>query len=632
MGFFKRIFVFVCLLAVVPAGFAGESAESVLAELKKAKAERAEVFEDGFCASLKKNVSADRIKKMKSPTLKKMAIRMFRKKYRPEVRFREYKAYYPVGDLARELKTSSWSRFENPTGIYFEKGEAIVVFAGKAVKNETVELKIFCWDKEGYGNGEKTWRLEPGINVFEAPINGLLYVNYYTPDYQKVSPVRLNIATGTANGVFHRGDGNDAWKKLIAETKGDCIDIVGNYVQLLFCAKTMQTTCPEDGEKLIELYDEIIRQQREDFMGLTQFGRNRPNHMHGRTMWRGYMHADGIGAAFNDETMSGIANVDNIPKQSWGIAHEFGHVNQTRPNLKWVSTTEVTNNIFSTWANWRLNPENMRLERENCRDKYGNVVGGRYSDFLNSAIVKGEVWLCQEGPDKHSGYEDGSGDPFVKLIPLWQLTLYTKVAGMGPEDFWPKMFEFARRADIPRTSDGKEDNGRMQLEFMVNACKVMNQNLMPFFEKVGMLKPIDRELEDYSRGHMKITEADCEKLKKIGKKYPDMPTPVAYYLCAYNAETFKNRVPAKIQKNRGGVEFDAGKAELSFPTEKWKNVVAYETYAGDKLVCVSMFGLGSKDGSKTIVRYPEGSTRVEAVSWDGKRAVAFDKKIKSKKK
>lgn len=632
MNFFKKlVFVLICLFAAVPAIFAGDAPEKVLAELKKSKSEINSVFTSPYCFELKKNVSAGTIKKMKSPTLRKMATQMFKKTYRPEVRHREYPAYYPFESLAKELRTSTWSRFENPTGIYFEKGENIVVFAGKAAKDQNIELKLYCWNRDGYGENEKRWRLQPGINVFKAPINGLLYVNYYTPDYLKAPPIQLNIATGTANGVFKRGDGNDAWQKLISKAKGDCIDIVGEYVQLLFCAKTMQTTCPTDGEKLIELYDEIIRQQREDFMGLTQFGRNKPNHMHGRTMWKGYMHADGIGAAFNDETMSGIADPTKIPKQSWGIAHEFGHVNQTRPLLKWTSTTEVTNNIFSSWANWKLNPENMRLEREGCKDRYGQIIGGRYSDFLNSAIVKGEVWLCQEGPDKHTDYEDGSGDPFVKLVPLWQLTLYTKVAGMGPEDFWPKMFEAARKAEIPKTKNGRDDNGKIQLEFMTNACRIMNQNLMPYFEKVGMLKPIDKDLNDYSWGHLTITREDCEKLKKIGKKYPEMPTPVLYYLCAYNAETFKNRVPAKISKNRG-VEYNASKAELSFPTDKWKNVVAYETYADKKLVCISMFGLGSNDASKTIVRYPKGSTRVEAVMWDGKRVVAFDKKIKDKKK
>ncbi|MCR5183761.1 MAG: M60 family metallopeptidase [Opitutales bacterium] len=607
-----------------------ESPEKLAADLKKSKGERAEIFEDALCSSLKKSVSDDRIKKMKSPVLKQMAMEMLRKTYRPEVRSRKYEAYYPYEDLARELKTSTWSRFENPTGIYFTRGENIVAFAGKAAKDYEIDLKLYCWDKEGCGS-EKKWRLEPGVNVFQAPHNGLLYVNYYTKDYDKAPPLELNVATGTANGVYRVGDGKEAWVKLINNVKGDCFDIVGKNVQLLFCAKTMQKTCPTAGNSLIRIYDEIIRQQVEDFLGLTQFKRRRNNHMHGRTMWSGYMHADGIGAAFNDSTMEGVGDPHKAVKQSWGIAHEFGHVNQTRPNLKWVSTTEVTNNIFSAWANWRFNRDDMRLERESCRDYHGQIVGGRYSDFLQSAIVNGEVWLCQSGPDKHSDYEDGSGDPFVKLIPLWQLTLYTKVAELGPKDFWPQMFELARLADVPKTKEGKDDNGKIQLEFMLNACKVMNQNLMPFFEKVGMLKPIDKELEDYSKGHLTITEKDCELLKKAGKKYPEMPTTVLYYLCAYNADIFKNRAAMKVAKNRG-VEYDPSKRELSFSSDKWKNVVAFEAFAGDRLVSASNFGLGSKDGSKTIVRYPEGSTRVDAIAWDGSRAVAYDKKIKAPKK
>ena len=38
-----------------------------------------------------------------------------------------------------------------------------------------------------------------------------------------------------------------------------------------------------------------------------------------------------------------------------------------------------------------------------------------------------------------------------------------------------------------------------------------------------------------------------------------------------------------------------------------------------------MSGLDSKDNSSTLVVYPEGATRVEAVGWDGKRVLAYGK-------
>lgn len=627
--FFKRIFRFFVVAVVVSFLFAtvavgdSDDAEKTRRALMKSQAEMKATFTSPLCAELKKGVNAGTVKRMKNPVLKKMAEEMLAKTYDTDARRRKYHPYFPVNKLAAELKTSAYSQFENPTGIYFEAGETAVVFVGSTAKKQTLSLKIHCWNKDGYG-AEKVYPLHAGVNVFNVEITGLAYVNYYTEDLSAPS-VSINIATGAANGVFFRKTGTEeSWAKLLDNVKGDCFDIVGENVQLVFCAKTMKEICPKAGPELIELYDELIRLQQEDIMGLTKFGRKRPNHMHGRTMWTGFMHADGIGAAFNDNTMREVGNPAGIRKTAWGISHEFGHVNQTRPNLKWVCTSEVTNNIFSCWANWKFNPSDMRIEHEVCADRMGRVLGGRFNSYLNSALVFGENWLCQRGPDKPENYEDG-GDHFVKVAPLWQLQLYMNVAGRGPEDFYPQMFELARKADIPKTPDGKDDNGAMQLEFMRNACTVSNQNLMPFFEAIGMLKPIDRELDDYTRGHLKITEADCKKMKKFGEKFPAAASPVIYYISANNVEIFKKGAPVKGSRGKG-VKISDDKHTLTFPHDKWKNVVAFETYAGDKLTQISMSGLGSKTNEFTLVRYPEGSTRVEAVGWDGTRILAYGKK------
>lgn len=584
-------------------------------------------FTDSYCHTLKKNVNAARVKRIKNPVLRNMANRMLRGKYQDGIhrRTRKYRAYYPVDELMREQRTNAYSRYENPTGIYFRKGETAVLFVGPIPKCEKISLKVHCFDKEGYGD-ERVYPLKKGVNVFPVEVNGQSYIEYYSKN-PSAAAVPINIATGHANGVFTNGkkSSNKDWKKLLENVEGDCIDIVGKRVHLIYCAETMKKVCPDDGLALINTYDEIIRCQQEDIMGLSQFKRKRANHMLGRTMWKGFMHADGMGAAFHDNTMSGIADPDKIREQAWGISHEFGHVNQTRPLMMWVCTTEVTNNIYSCWANFRLNPASMRLEHERCpsRDGDGNFIGGRFNCFLNSALVHGEQWLCQKGPDKMKNYEDG-GDHFVKVAPLWQLQLYMNVAGRGPKDFYPQIFEMARTDEIPKTADGKNDNGAIQCAFMKKACDVSKQNLMPFFESVGMLKPIDKELDDYVRGQLTITEADCEKLKKYGEKFPAPASPVIYYISANNAEIFKQGAPIKGSKGAGIEENDDG-TRLTFSHKKWKNVVAFETYAGEKLVRISMSGLNSKDNSSTLVIYPEGATRVEAVGWDGKRILAYGK-------
>lgn len=633
MKFFKviRPLLVFCVWMWSLAGAGGAD----FSEVKKSDFSSAEMrafFTDAFCYKLKKGVNAEQVKRMKNPVLRDMAMRMLAGKYQDDIhrRTRKYRAYYPVDALSRELRTNFYSRFENPTGVYFRQGETAVLFVGAIPKGEKISLKVHCFDREGYGN-ERIYPLEKGINVIPVDINGQSYIQYYSENTNAES-VSINIATGHANGVFTNGKktSDEDWVKILENVEGDCIDIVGKRVHLIYCAETMKKVCPKDGLKLIDSYDEIIRCQQEDIMGLTQFKRRRPNHMLGRTMWKGFMHADGMGAAFHDNTMSGIAAPDKIYEQAWGISHEFGHVNQTRPLMMWVCTTEVTNNIYSCWANFMLNPSSMRLEHERCpsRDGDGNFIGGRFNCFLNSALVHGEQWLCQKGPDKMTNYEDG-GDHFVKVAPLWQLQLYMCAAERGPKDFYPQIFEMARTGEIPKTKDGKNDNGAMQCAFMKKACDVAKQNLMPFFEAAGMLKPIDKELDDYVRGRLTITESDCAKLKKYGEKYPLPASPVIYYITANNFEVFKNGAPVKGSKGAGVAE-NADGTRLTFSHKKWKNVVAFETYAGEKLIRISMSGLDSKDNSSTLVIYPEGATRVEAVGWDGTRILAYGKPGKKK--
>ena len=108
--------------------------------------------------------------------------------------------------------------------------------------------------------------------------------------------------------------------------------------------------------------------------------------------------------------MKEVGNPDRIPGSAWGIAHEFGHVNQVRPAMKWVSTGEVTNNIYSAYVNYMLNPSSMRLEHERINGGDGNMIGGRFNAYLNNGILKGENWLVQSGPDKRSG---GDNRPMV---------------------------------------------------------------------------------------------------------------------------------------------------------------------------------------------------------------------------
>lgn len=531
-----------------------------------------------------------------------------------DYRSQTYKAYEPTDIVAKRLKTSGYSRFENPTGIFFEKDEQITLRV-KNSSNQKVQLRITNFGPEF---SDSYYNLKEGVNEISVTKPGLGYISYYTPDYKQAPEIQIDITGGKINGYFDAStDSNKDWQELLQNAQCPTIDLIGKNVHLAYSTEELRKYCPADGLRLISQYDSIIAIQH-DLMGLTKYNETPANRMFGRAMWNGFMHADGMGAAFHRNTLQGLADVNKVLKDSWGIAHEFGHVNQTRPEFKWVSTTEVTNNIFSAWTQYLYAPENLRLEHERIDGGEGSgpVVGGRFNAYLNHGVLNGENWLCQKGPDRMKDYENG-GDHFVKLCPLWQLQLYYAAAQKGNKDIYADITHLIRNAEKKQMS-----NGEMQLQFMKLACDVQKENLTPFFEKAGMLKPIDRNLDDYTRGQMTITQEQCDELKQYASRYKKPESPVIYYISGNSVDAYKNKLTIKGSKGKGISENEKGQMIISH--EDWKNVVVFETYKGKELVKITMIGTGFKDNTATLVVMPEGSDRIEAVGWNGKRKTVLE--------
>lgn len=449
------------------------------------KALDSNVFANEYMLALKPNVTRDRIARIKDPFVRGLATRMAEKKFDRKARALTAEPYEPVKDLAERLRTSQYSKFENPTGIFFEEGEDVLLVMGDP-KGEKLNLVIHNFGRDG---GHSSYPLKEGVNIIRAKNKGLGYIEYFTPNYKKAPKVHLSILSGKVNGVFVGGvSKNSDWKKMLENSPTEVVDIVGSRVHLVYPVEELKQFCPDKGEELIALYDRIIGMEQQ-IMGLYKYRMLPKNRMFGRVIWNGFMHADGTGAAFHNGTMKEVGNPDRIPGSAWGIAHEFGHVNQVRPAMKWVSTGEVTNNIYSAYVNYMLNPSSMRLEHERINGGDGNMIGGRFNAYLNNGILKGENWLVQSGPDKRSGGDNRPmvHDHFVKLAPLWQLELYFKVAGKGNPDFYPDIFYKAIKMD----TRGKKD-GELQLAFMKNACDAARQDLTDFSGKRACSSPLTR--------------------------------------------------------------------------------------------------------------------------------------------
>lgn len=182
---------------------------------------------------------------------------------------------------------------------------------------------------------------------------------------------------------------------------------------------------------MIELYDEIVRREQE-LMGMYKHNWRPVNRMFGRKSYGGNPNANSKGISLPDMPL----NPDNIGANSWVIAHELGHINQIRPNMKWHGTTEVTNNLYSIWVQYQFTPHKLRLEHENISNGLGSpkLIGGRYSSYMLSGIIGGQPWLFQKGQYKS---DLANGDVFVSLIPLWRCSCMQRLPKWDLKIFIP---------------------------------------------------------------------------------------------------------------------------------------------------------------------------------------------------
>ncbi len=593
---------------------------------QKSESIASDLFTDATCSELKPGVTKEQIQALpEGPTalLKQIALALYEKTYAQE-RIQMYQAYPEMETNTPKL--GAYNRFENPTGIYFKEGDLAIIFVGET--QQPLNLKLVDWSKEG-NEKMSSYPLIQGTNTFTITHNGLAYVENWADNKETAattSDVKIHIATGQVNGWFdyERGDNAEHWQRLLNNAQSECgiLDIRGKYIQLAVDKPTLMKKCPERGRDMIEKYDEIVRMQQE-MMGMYKHDWRPVNRMFARRSYGGNPNANNRGVSFPDFPLE----PDYIAKNSWVIAHELGHINQIRPNMKWHGTTEITNNLYSAWAQYQFTPHKLRLEHEDVPNGLGSpsLIGGRFSSYLLSGIIGGQPWMFQKG--NYKGSENG--DVFVSLIPLWQLQLYAGVAKMGPEDFYQDVLTKAWK------DESLSGPGKIQLRFIRNACDVMKQDLTDFFEKVGMLKEIDQSVSDYG-GTSKLTilATDVTEMKNYASRYPKPDTPVLYYISGNSVEIFRDKLSVEGTLNEGvSVSVINNKKNENFRTisvESWKNAVVYETYQGDKLTKAAICGTGFGYGGSTIVSYPEGSTCIKAVSWDGKRTlvynVAHDKK------
>lgn len=545
------------------------------------------LFTDLTCSELKPNIDLEDIEKVSNNLYRNIAFYLFNGQYPREFRIQEYRAWPHPDAWAAENKTSTLSLLDNPTGISVSEGEELIVFVGET-NGYALSLKIQNLDapgNDGYHNLSSSYPLSPGINKINARNKGLGYVFFHTSDYETAPPVKIHFATGRVNGYFDsRKHTSSDWNRLLNGAVDKYFDVLGEYAHLTFETAAFKSHAVNNGPKLIEAYDDLVRLQQE-FMGLMKYNRPTVNRAYFHVMYQGHMYATAYRTGYNSGTQQDILTLENFKSAPWGPAHEMGHTFQTRPGFRWLGMTEVTNNVHSLYVQTEWGNDS-RIETENMA-RYNNRYEKAYhSSFVNNTPHPGEP------------------DVFCKLVSLWQLQLYFSNA-RGFADMYKDFYERVR------TSPDKSNAGEQQLEFVRAMCEITATDLTDFFTRWGYLTPFDSTVEDYTPGNFLITQRQIDQLlDEIKTKNYSPMTDKIEYICDSNWEIFKNRLPVQA----GTASQSGGKITMN----GWKNVVAYEVYEEDQLVFVS------NRNSFTLDNPATSNTKVYAVAYDGnKMAVTF---------
>lgn len=189
-----------------------------------------------------------------------------------------------------------------------------------------------------------------------------------------------------------------------------------------------------------------------------------------------------------------LAEEDN----TWGPAHELGHVNQGAIN--WKSTTESSNNLFSNYAIYKMG-------------KYGSR-GDALSELALS-YAAAETWALMGGATHQNE------DTELHMRMNWQLWNYYHRCGFKP-DFWPKLFQLLREDPLPSEFSSNDDPGASQLKFAEKACEAAGEDLTDFFETWGFFRPIDVNYDQYGSARYRVTDdmIAATKARIAAKNYP----------------------------------------------------------------------------------------------------------------
>lgn len=490
------------------------------------------VFTDLSCSELKPGVSRSEITALYglSPFIaQQAAVRLMENNYDEfEYGFRA-QTYQPYSDndLNNKLLTKKYSRMDNPTGIEVKSGDRLIVCVDKVPAGQRLSLAVYGEASDGYSaNYGGTWpdnanetvdqevTLVPGMNTIDITAPGMCYVmNTARPLTANSEAVKVHILPdcGTVQGYFdlERHQTDEKYVELLSRCSYKYFVAKGRKMIFNFHTAQLRADAPNGIRSGLEAWDDIVSWQQE-LMGIDKCDYFN-NHIVAvsSTNPSAYMDASNRRVNFSATTAlykiitreQLLAEEDN----TWGPAHELGHVNQGAIN--WKSTTESSNNLFSNYAIYKMG-------------KYGSRGDALSELALSFALA--EPWALM-GSSTHQ-----NEDTELHMRMNWQLWNYYHRCNFKP-DFWPTLFQLLREDPLPSEYSVKDDPGASQLKFAEKACDAAKEDLTEFFEVWGFFRPIDVDYEQYGTARYRVTDEmiAATKARIAAKNYPKA-APVQY--------------------------------------------------------------------------------------------------------
>lgn len=453
------------------------------------------VFTDTSCSNLKDGITNEIINLL-PPYFANLAYKIKANEYSEwerNFRIRDYTPYSDIDVWAEKLMTKRYSNLDNPTGIYGEAGETIVVLVGDT-HGQSISLQaITAVEPSGV-----EYPLKKGINKIKLSTKGHLFVMYTNKPSEPSIRIHIPHGSGTVNGFFdineHKTDAK--YKELLDKSTYNYFFVKGHKIMFNFHRSKMIEFVPNKILSAINLWDNIVGWEQE----LTGIENLRPsqvnNHMCAVSVEEGYMWASDYRVAFIYTYLGNVLLKENVMARkdnAWGPAHEIGHVHQKAIN--WPSATESSNNLFSNYIIYKLGKYCSR--------------GTELSELALDRCVLKQGWYNM-GDATHM-----NEDTEIHLRMNWQMWNYYHRCGYQP-NFWQTLFKLMRENRVPIS-----DPGRKQLMFAKMASKAANQDLTDFFDMWGFFVPVDHvSYEQYGTYEYNVTNAMIAEAKAYMAKFP----------------------------------------------------------------------------------------------------------------